>query len=244
MYQTPETEKPVSSFRGDRYRAKVAFVSPVARRNSFEDETECFLGVSLQNRNFMPNRFHALTEWAARRFPRCRVLIGDRIHRITLETTLGMPPAVALTEATRLGQDFMDEHRALLDSYADRTVFDYVTCGEIQDSEVFRRHFGAIRDYFDRVPAFRASVETFGRNYHRHDWEQLTADERAWRLECSSRYFLEEFAVFATLVGQGTRVMVYPGSFSTLAEIADGAFPGILPELEQLTVVSIQLKRR
>lgn len=38
--------------------------------------------------------------------------------------------------------------------------------------------------------------------------------------------------------------MIYPGSFSTLTEIADGKYPNILQELKELTVVSLQLKKR
>ena len=55
-----------SLLAGERYKAKIAFVSPHTRRNSFEDEPKCFLGVSLENRNFTPNRFHSMVEWAAR----------------------------------------------------------------------------------------------------------------------------------------------------------------------------------
>ncbi len=38
--------------------------------------------------------------------------------------------------------------------------------------------------------------------------------------------------------------MIYPGTFNSLAEIIDKKFPGFLPELEALTVVSIDLKKK
>jgi hypothetical protein len=60
----------------------------------------------------------------------------------------------------------------------------------------------------------------------------------------SSRYFLEEFAIFACLQQQGIPVMVYPGSFSTLSEIARGEHPGAPKELQSLVVVSLHLKGR
>ncbi|HHN0681397.1 TPA: hypothetical protein ACRMGX_005112, partial [Pseudomonas aeruginosa] len=80
--------------------------------------------------------------------------------------------------------------------------------------------------------------------YHRHNWEKLSEEQQRHRLDFSSRYFLEEFSVFACLVRKGFKVMAYPGAFSTLAEIAAGDFPGMLDELQKLTVVSLQLKRR
>jgi hypothetical protein len=60
----------------------------------------------------------------------------------------------------------------------------------------------------------------------------------------SSEYFLEEFAIFACLKRQGLPVMVYPGSFSTLSEIARGEHPGAPEELRDLIVVSLHLKGR
>nr|VFK08480.1 MAG: hypothetical protein BECKLPF1236A_GA0070988_1001725 [Candidatus Kentron sp. LPFa]VFK24714.1 MAG: hypothetical protein BECKLPF1236C_GA0070990_1001526 [Candidatus Kentron sp. LPFa] len=57
-------------------------------------------------------------------------------------------------------------------------------------------------------------------------------------------YFLEEFAVFACLQQQGLPVFVYPGSFSTLSEIAGGLHPGAPRELQDLIVVSLRLKGR
>jgi tRNA-dependent cyclodipeptide synthase len=70
-----------------RYRTKIDFVSPQNRRDTFELEYECFLGVSLENRNFEPARFHSLLEWVSRRFSKCKILIGDSIHRLTLESS-------------------------------------------------------------------------------------------------------------------------------------------------------------
>ncbi|WP_207631944.1 tRNA-dependent cyclodipeptide synthase [Photorhabdus sp. RW14-46] len=102
----------INSFlRNNQYRAKIAFVSPQSRRNTFKSETECFLGVSLENRNFQSNRFHTLVKWASQRFSICKILIGDSIHRITLETTKGFSQEDALSLAIQIGQDFMQENQ-------------------------------------------------------------------------------------------------------------------------------------
>lgn len=228
----------------ERYRAKIAFVSPSTRRDTFEREAQCFLGISLENRNFLPNRFHSIVEWASRRFDKCTLLIGDSIHRITLETTEGMEQDAALSRALQLGQYFLDDNEHILAAYGDTTEFESITCSSLQKTNAYQTYYAGMTDYFERSPSFRESVESFGRNYHRHEWERLSVSERVHRLKRSSEYFLEEFAIFACLVEQGNTVMIYPGSFSTLAEIADGRFPGILPPLEALTVVSLMLKRR
>ncbi|QYG08889.1 tRNA-dependent cyclodipeptide synthase [Janthinobacterium sp. PAMC25594] len=239
-----EYERTPAYERAGRYRAQVAFVSPPSRRSSFESETECFLGVSLENRNFEPARFHALLEWIARRFAKCKILIGDSIHRITLETKLGLLAEVALPAALKSGREFIDEHRSLVESYRGTTEFEFVTCQDIQKTSAYAQYSRHIRDYFDRTPEFKDSVEAFGRHYHRSDLDEIGHNRSTYLIRRSCDYFLEEFAIFSCLVKDGNAVMVYPGSFSTLAEIADGVFPTVLPELQALTVVSIKLKRR
>ncbi|PZU68710.1 MAG: tRNA-dependent cyclodipeptide synthase [Sphingobium sp.] len=227
-----------------KYRAKIAFVSPPGRRDSFEQEARCFVGVSLENRNFEPARFYAQLEWAARRFSDVQILVGDGIHRISVETVHGLSPRQAEERALELGRSFMRDNAHLLASFQDMAQINYLTCSAIQDIPSYSAFLSKLWGYFDRVPSFRQSVEAFAAHYHRKNWDQLSERDRAYRLKRSCEYFLEEFAIFACLVERGNSVMVYPGSFSTLAEIANGDFPGIPPELEALTVVSLQLKKR
>ncbi|VEE49298.1 tRNA-dependent cyclodipeptide synthase [Pseudomonas fluorescens] len=171
-----------SLLAGERYKAKIAFVSPHTRRNSFEDEPKCFLGVSLENRNFTPNRFHSMVEWAARRFEKCSILIGDHIHRITLQSTRDMPEEDARREAVRLGDAFMEESRLIVDAYRHATDFQYITCSEIQASTECKDFYSSLRNYFLEHSGFRDSVEKFGRNYHRHNWEKLSEEQQRHRL--------------------------------------------------------------
>lgn len=243
-----DTFSPSNSVSETRYRAKTAYVFPPHQRETValgaDCHTTCFLGVSLENRNFQPNRFHALLEWTANRFSKCKILIGDSIHRITLESTQGLSQTSARHHALRIGREFMRENKELLSSFTHKVQCEYITCSEIQYSDDYVNFKAAIEEYFMSSPKFRGSVEAFGRKYHDREWGNLSVAEQAYRLRRSSEYFLEEFAIFACLVKQGINVMVYPGTFSSLAEIADGKFPGMLPELEALTVVSLMLKRR
>ncbi|MEU8727561.1 hypothetical protein [Streptomyces antimycoticus] len=77
-----------------------------------------------------------------------------------------------------------------------------------------------MRAFFDEDEAFRSSVESFGHAYHRKRADGIGEAEWEKRIRMSNDYFLEEFAIFACLKEQGLPVMVYPGSFSTLSEIA------------------------
>jgi tRNA-dependent cyclodipeptide synthase len=228
-----------------RYRATTACVSPQSRRTSFELERQCFVSVSLENRNFEPPRFQAVLKWVGLRFPKCTILVADSIHRITLEICAGMPPHEAAPAALRMGRTFIEENRALVNSHGNRIQFEFGTHNEIQQSPFYAQFHQEIQTYFDAVPTFKASVEGFGRRFHRHHWDQLSSEDRAYRLKRSCDYFLEECAVFACLVKEGHSVMIYPGGiFSTLSEIAAGLFPDVLKELKALSVVSLQVKKR
>ncbi|MEZ4359574.1 MAG: tRNA-dependent cyclodipeptide synthase [Kofleriaceae bacterium] len=234
-----------SSGPATRYRAKIDAVSPPARRMSFEREhEECFLGVSLENSNFVRPKLRAILEWIARRFPRCTVLIGDSIHRITLETTRDMGAAEARAEALRLGRAFLLEEEEVFKEFQDNTTFSFVTCGEIQAGPAYPAYFERLQRLFRDDPAFRASVERFGKSYHNKHSQDLTPEDRDYRIHRSSQYFLEEFAIFSCLRDRGLGVMVYPGSFSTLAEIAAGDFPAAPAALRDLVVVSLHMRGR
>ncbi|MGC8385106.1 tRNA-dependent cyclodipeptide synthase [Pseudomonas aeruginosa] len=101
-----------------------------------------------ENRNFTPNRFHSMVEWAARRFEKCSILIGDHIHRITLQSTRDMPEEDARREAVRLGDAFMEESRLIVDAYRHATDFQYITCSEIQASTECKDFYSSLRNYF------------------------------------------------------------------------------------------------
>lgn len=238
------SDEPASAGRPTRYRAKIDRVSPLTRRSTFEQLDTCFLGVSLENSNFIRPKLHGILEWIARRFQHCTVLIGDSIHRITLETTRGLGADAALAEGLRLGATFLEEERDVFAEFAAHTQFSFVRCSEVQAQPQYAAYHGALVELYQREAAFRASVESFGREYHNKHSAERGPAERAWLVQRSSAYFLEEFAIFACLRRLGIEVMVYPGSFSTLAEIAAGDHPGAPRELHDLVVVSLHLRGR
>lgn len=225
-----------------RYRATIDGVSPLVRRDSFEREPQCFLGVSLENANFSTAKLTGIVEWISRRFPRCTVLVGDRIHRITLETTRGIAGDEALAAALALGAQFLSDQAPVFERFSKETAFEFITCDSVQKTPAYLAYRDQMQRLFEDDSAFRTSVEAFGRRYHDKHSASVSAEERKRRVDLSSQYFLEEFAVFACLQQRGLGVMVYPGSFSTLAEIAAGAFPEAPEELKAMTVVSLCLR--
>lgn len=230
--------------RRTRYKAEIAAVSPVSSRTTFEQYDDCFLGVSLENSNFTTAKLTSMVKWISRRFARCTVLIGDSIHRITLESTRDMAPDEARRRALELGRSFVDSERKVFDEYGHATRFTFLNCSDVQALTECAEVHDELRTFFAKDEVFRSSVESFGRAYHRKRADGIGAAEFERRIRMSSEYFLEEFAIFACLKRQGLPVMVYPGSFSTLSEIARGEHPGAPDELRDLIVVSLHLKGR
>ncbi|MGW1197557.1 tRNA-dependent cyclodipeptide synthase [Streptomyces sp. NPDC002536] len=230
--------------RRTRYKAEIGFVSPRTSRETFEQHDTCFLGVSLENSNFTMPKLASMVKWISRRFAHCTVLIGDSIHRITLESTRAMAPEQARDTALHLGRQFMTDARQVFDDHRQSTDFTYLTCSEVQNWETCADFHDRLHKFFADDDAFRSSVESFGRSYHSKRSAGLTEAEQEQRIRMSSDYFLEEFAIFACLRRLGLPVMVYPGSFSTLSEIARGLHPDAPQELRDLIVVSLHLKGR
>ncbi|WP_413738514.1 tRNA-dependent cyclodipeptide synthase [Sodalis sp. RH21] len=227
-----------------RFRAKTAFVFPERKRVLLEKEERCFLGVSLENKNFQAERIGAMLKWISARFNQCELLIGDSIHRITLQTQMDIASEDAINMAIDLGQQFIERTKEILSQYECNTNFSFVTCHQLQSCTQYHEYYEKLCSYHSINSAFRKSVEEFSVRYHKKDWGVLSEEDKKRKLNMSTQYFLEEFAIFACMVKNGSNIMIYPGTFSSLAEIADGKFPGVLYELENLTVVSLNVKRR
>ncbi|NET72800.1 MAG: tRNA-dependent cyclodipeptide synthase [Sphaerospermopsis sp. SIO1G2] len=211
---------------------------------SFEQFESCFLGVSLENKNFTPEKLKALAEWISRRFKYCVVLVGDSIHRITLETTKSVQPEISLIEGLKMGSSFIEENENIFHDFPGKTQFTFETCSQIQESEDYKQFYQYLRDFFESDPNFRSSVESFGRKYHSRKTTNLDDILLKERIRRSCEYFLEEFAIFACLQKRGLSVMVYPGTFSTLTEIVNGEYPYLFKEIKELIVVSLHFKTR
>ena len=224
------------------YRAKTDFIAPSSARNTYRNHERCFLGVSLENHQFTLPKLAAMCEWINRRFKHCTVLVGDSIHRITLETTRDVYGDDALAQALHLGREFEASSRSIFGHYRGQTQFEFLTCGAVQSDSQCSSYLHELQSLYEASTVFRDSVESFGRSYHRRRSPQSSEAELDRRCRRSADYFLEEFAIFACLVDRGLSVMVYPGLFSTLAEIVNGEHLGVPASLTQLTIVSLKLR--
>ncbi len=227
-----------------KYRAKIDSVYPIKNRDIFESFDKCFLGISLENSNFRTTKLEAMVEWTARRFSNCVVLIGDSIHRLTLQSTKQLDPNNSLRQALEMGEEFVVKNKYIFDRYSSITNFIFLTCHTIQQTTRYEYFHRKIVELAETDFNFYRSVVRFSENYHYKNSKEIDTLELNVRIKTSIKYFLEEFSIFACLYQDGHQVMVYPGEFSTLSEITNGLHQGAPDELKQLTVVSLCLKGR
>lgn len=84
---------PTSTSINLKYTAKIASVSSFKHRYDFESSDHCFLGISLENSHFHPEKLASIVQWISRRFAHCTVLVGESIHRLTLQSVHDLPPS-------------------------------------------------------------------------------------------------------------------------------------------------------
>src|SRR4051812_9639113 len=89
--------------RSTRYRAKIVSCFPPEGRDILLQARSCFLGISLETRGFTPLKVDAMLQWIAQRAQKCAILVGDSIHRKTLQIRLGVSEMEALDLALDLG---------------------------------------------------------------------------------------------------------------------------------------------
>ena len=226
-----------------KYRANVEFVSPKSKRHEFENTSVPFFGVSLENNNFTHARLLALLEWISRRFSRCAVLVGDSIHRITLQSNHGWTEEVATKRALELGQEFLNREQNTFKKFEGRCTFTPVLCSEVENQPDCKAYHDDLKELFTQNSKFRASIQAFGEAYHSKKKHLLNTSDWEDLVQSSCDYFLEEYAIFASLQ-KNHPALIYPGTFSTLSEIAEGEHPDAPTALKNLMAVSLRIRQR
>lgn len=226
------------------YRAVVERVIPVWARDSLKNYSTCYVGISLGNLNFERPRLDAVLGWARAHFHECAVLIGDSIHRLTLQITEGLAEQASLNKALETGEGFVESNRDLLTPTSQSSIH-IVRFSEISETADYKRYFAEITALYegDREFAYsvRKSAEAFV--YRQRRANKLVASAKPAR-ELSVRYLLEEMSGFAYLVAAGWAVEVYPGAeLPALAEIAEGKYTLAPAPLKVRVNVELGLRR-
>ena len=223
-----------------RYRAETQAVVPLDKKQSFGSYGHCILGFSLQNKNFSTAKLVGMLDWVGRYFKNCTLLIGDGIHRHTLEIQ-GIDANYSYDKALRLGLEVIETNKPVIQAHRESCNITIVLCSEIQKTKSYQQHYQSLTKLFNDSVAFADCLRDFANTFV--DRRNLTIEEININIEKSCLYLLEELAVFTTLSEQGCKVFVYPGALRALTEIAEGLHLDAPKALKELICVELKIKR-
>jgi tRNA-dependent cyclodipeptide synthase len=218
-------------------RAKYRVI-PTEGRKTFK---RCILGVSLEKANFYAAKLIPMTDWIRRHYEDCDVMLGDSLHRITLQLNSSMHEDEAIARSKWLANDFVYSNLPIFNPAESSCRFNFVFCSEIQKWPEYHAYYDQLRRLFGANEALRKSVEDFASIYLGRTPDRKHSGNA---VDLSSTYLLEELAVICCLAQTSPCAFVYPGSLTILQEIAEGKHPYLPSGLRHIDYVALQLKRR
>jgi tRNA-dependent cyclodipeptide synthase len=226
-----------------KYRIEVTQVFPEVKRNMLQNHNHCILGFSLQNSNFIPAKLAGMTEWISRNFSECTVIIGDSIHRITLEIN-GTPRQYSLNKALKIGRDVIDDSAAIFNRHEDKCKFNFALCSELQKDDSYESYHNSLINLFQQNEDFQNSVHGFSDMFLGKHSSQHNPELSNYHRELSVSYLLEESACLAILVKRGIYPFVYPGALTVIQKLCQGQFHEAPEEFKNMISVSLHPKKR
>jgi tRNA-dependent cyclodipeptide synthase len=217
-----------------KYRA---YSSPGRKANQ-----RCILGVSLESADFQTTKLITITDWIRNQYADCVVMLGDGLHRITVQLESDASESEALEYSKWLARDFVYSQLSVFRFRQSRCRFNFVFCSEIQNTGPYRDYYKQLFDLFTDNKEFQNSVTDFSSEFLRRRPQRQEHLEGNMRMSC--RYILEELAVICCLAQEAPCTFVYPGSLSILQEIANGEHPSVPAYLLQVDYVELKLKSR
>lgn len=234
---------PLNHSNNARYRAQVHNCIPASARADIGTYKSCFIGISLENPNFIGGKLASVVDWISNRFSNCVFLLGDSIHRLTLQIRKELNAEDSLNHALGLGDYYLRTHQHMLVNTKTNEPFDIIRGTEIYNNCDVIEFRDALQALFDKEEKFFESVRGFSRQFIlRADSFDILATEHALNLSC--RYVIEELADTCYMISQGHKTLVYPGSLAIFEQISNGCFDNLPSELNELVNIGLRLKRR
>ncbi|QMV17016.1 tRNA-dependent cyclodipeptide synthase [Vibrio spartinae] len=225
-----------------QYKGEIQQVSPKIRRDHLKSKPKCFVGISLSNPSFLGAKFEGLINFIANRHHECTFLLGDYIHRLTLQISEGLAEDEAKKTALQMGEEYIERHRNLLEKNHPQLSLNFIKGSHICHNERVQSYLDHLRREYHDNSEFKLAVNRFSGKFIARAMSENELTERA--ISLSSQYVLEELAETCFMIHAGHEVLIYPGSLAIFEQIADGHFPHLPEEFNALINVSVRLKKR
>jgi tRNA-dependent cyclodipeptide synthase len=228
------------------WEAVLKNVVPTSAKAELRHKSSCYLGVSLETRSFRRPMLDATVNWIDSNFKRCAVVVGDSLHRYTLQLTRGLSAGEAASEAYTIGTSFLIENQHLF-AEVEQCSFEFFRVSDLQKTPECVGYENQLAEIFSKEDDFARSIKRSALSFidrRRADIRQsaLTRDEM---INLSCRYILEEMAIFSCLVEAGWEIEVYPGGeLPVLVDIARGKYPAVPKQLKRRINIELRIRAK
>jgi tRNA-dependent cyclodipeptide synthase len=221
----------------DGYLVKVR---PARAREAVWAHSQCVYTVSIGAAHKTVSQVAAGYAWAATHFERCAILLGDSLHRFTLQIQQGLSSSEAATQAHTAGEVIFEELVAQIDGRPE-----VIRCSEVMQRRAFPEVLRNFLELYEQDGTFARSIDGDALEYVTR---QRLTDRLAISIDAAKHlaatYLLEEVSVYALLANDGWFVDVYLGAeLGTLEKIMDGDIPAVTgPVAERINISLRKMK--
>jgi tRNA-dependent cyclodipeptide synthase len=237
---------PDSAFKSQASpQIRIVRTTPKATPQQLSSYKYCYMGVSLDNLDFYGRTLRALLLWVTNNYEQCLVIIGDFLRRYNEQIFNSIKGEAAEKASLQAGAAYLDQTREIFSQFSEPKV-KIIRWKDCLDKEEFKKAKKILDNLYDSDEAFRSSLQkdafSFINRQKRKKQSPKVSTEDA--IDISSRYLLEEVAVFSTLSEEGWNIEVYPGpELNVLVEIAKGSFKDIPAGLKKRINIELQIDK-
>ncbi len=209
----------------------------------WKDYKTCSLGISLQSRNHVGERFEAIVDWVnstGDQFDKCLVDLSDTLHRHNFVLEKGMSYPEAHAHARALGDKWLRENGRTLDKLKMPVeIIRWDTWLEHEQLAENRRKFQVA---FDTNLAFRNALMADVQHYFERVHGLSLSVVPYYKIKLSAEYLLEELAAHALYFDKYPCATIYPGrQQASFKLVREGFVPGVPQGMTRSCFVAIYL---
>lgn len=218
-----------------KYKIKISSLTPKVSKDHLYSENS-YLGISINNPQLIGDHLELFIQWINKRFPYCKIIICDHLHRINEYIFNGtLDESVAIGESVKRGKIIADRFREVLDKYP-KEKFDLEFWEEYYNDPECQQEKERLTGFFKTIGPFRRSIEFSAIDFIERQISRgcaISVDKET-AIEKSVEYLIEEMAVCSVLVRRNLKVMIYPGTTAPIfKELAEQKYPQIETDLNR-----------
>jgi len=223
------------------FRYKVTLRNP--NHETLANYSLAQIGISLGHKLLYGEKFAAFLSWTTQRHQGVVISLTDLAYRHNFRQD-GLTPLQAYRKALREGNEWLEEHNAILDTHRTKivAVHRWIEWLKHPDYSTIARR---LQEYYEEDTGFRTIVESDVSAFTERGLRRSNATDLA-ALETNSRQFILEECAAYILIGRRYHAnRLYPGKgLMSLDYLRQPNTPNDLKGLENLNHLFVRIERR